>query len=437
MKLLLVYHKTKNENGVTLIIVAISIFMFLALTSLAVDLGHLFVAHNELQNAADAGALAGAGALYSNNGLSINIGANEIAYAAAIANVSDNKFVEINDPTSNNYDVQRGHWSFGLRDLPAGFYPSDNTETVVLWDVEPEELDENRNFINAVRVVARREKQKIGSFFARIFGYDGFQQSASAVAYIGFAGKLRPQDVDQPIAICKNAITNESGGYTCNVGRMVTESNERETAAWTDFEQPDLCTGGTNANDLKPLICSGGNPHTIVLGKDMQVINGQVESVFDDFWDCWWKNSKGGTQPWQMTLPVIDCSESAGKVKPCEEVLGAVTVNIVWVNDKASDKKVIDDAPSTDNNCRPCGAPINMAGFGDYQNWSADITIPGEQRWANFVSNFKLELGSDDPMDGWTKKTIFFVPDCQEHDLKGLTGGENFGILAKIPVLVK
>jgi hypothetical protein len=35
------------------------------------------------------------------------------------------------------------------------------------------------------------------------------------------------------------------------------------------------------------------------------------------------------------------------------------------------------------------------------------------------------------------KKCIYFLPDCNPHIPTGISGGENFGVLAKIPVLVK
>ena len=31
---------------------------------------------------------------------------------------------------------------------------------------------------------------------------------------------------------------------------------------------------------------------------------------------------------------------------------------------------------------------------------------------------------------------MYYLPDCTPHEPTGTTGGENFGILAKIPVLV-
>ena len=77
---------TKNQRGATLVFVAIAIFMIIVLAALAVDIGHLVVTKNELQNAADAGALAGARVLYNNAGTQVNTGANATAATAAMDN---------------------------------------------------------------------------------------------------------------------------------------------------------------------------------------------------------------------------------------------------------------------------------------------------------------------------------------------------------------
>jgi Flp pilus assembly protein TadG len=69
----------KNERGAIAIIVAIALPVFLGFAALAIDLSNLYVARNELQNAADAGALAGARILYDDSGTSVNEGANQRA----------------------------------------------------------------------------------------------------------------------------------------------------------------------------------------------------------------------------------------------------------------------------------------------------------------------------------------------------------------------
>ena len=119
-------------------------------------------------------------------------------YDAAFANNSEKVPVEVNWTGGNTGDVQRGHWRFASK----SFTPNASLEPVDLWDVSSDELDANLNFINAVQVTTRREATPILAYFARIFGIENFQRTANAVAYIGFAGTLTPEDVDQPIAIC-------------------------------------------------------------------------------------------------------------------------------------------------------------------------------------------------------------------------------------------
>ena len=54
------------------------------------------------------------------------------------------------------------------------FTPNDSTAPVDLWNVTWEELDDNMDFINAVRVTTRREGTPAASFFAQILGYESF-----------------------------------------------------------------------------------------------------------------------------------------------------------------------------------------------------------------------------------------------------------------------
>jgi Flp pilus assembly protein TadG len=53
----------RDENGAVIVLVALALTVLLGMSALAVDYGSLVVAKSELQNAADAAALAGARAL--------------------------------------------------------------------------------------------------------------------------------------------------------------------------------------------------------------------------------------------------------------------------------------------------------------------------------------------------------------------------------------
>jgi hypothetical protein len=57
-------------------------------------------------------------------------------------------------------------------------------------------------------------------------------------------------------------------------------------------------------------------------------------------------------------------------------------------------------------------------------------------RWNSFVRYFNLR-DLDGAFVPYQKKAVYFVPDCHHQEPRGRTGGENFGILAKIPVLAK
>ena len=401
----------KNRRGTVAIIIATSAVAFVGLAALAIDLSHLFVVRNELQNAADAGALAGARFLYNNNGTAVNATANITAYNAAIANRSEKVPVEVRWSGGNTGDIERGHWSFATRT----FTPNDSLLPVTLWGSSADELDRNPNFINAIRVKTRREDRPAASFLAGIFGIKNFVLSSEAIAYIGFAGTLAPFEVDQPIAICSQSILF-NGKYSCTVGRMINSGQlvaAHETAGWTDYNQVNPCLGGTNARDVRSLVCGDGNPEPIILGAPVSTNGGEISSAFKKFRDCW-TSKTGKNKPWKLTLLVIDCP--GNNVSPCERVAGTVTVNIVWITGEGEDPKFNE-------------APTQM------EKWS-NQDPDGRVRWTSFVEHFGLKNLDNNPAP-YEKKSIYFLPDCQPHIPTGRSGGENFGILAKIPVLVK
>jgi Flp pilus assembly protein TadG len=476
---------SKNQRGATAVIVGTSIFALIGIAALVVDLGNIYVARNELHNAADAGALAGARVLYNDTATAINCvdvdgddskSANKVAYNVAKANFSQNQSVDVNwtpgsDNTdninNNNADVQRGHWSFANKQ----FTPNYSDELIDLWNVTTAELDDaDTGFINAVRVVARRQATPVESFFAKIFGHENFEVSAEAVAYIGFAGELAPTDVDQPIAICEDSLLNNDNEYDCTIGRMINsgqDAESNETGGWTSFEQAkidpdtgdeydDPCTGGTNAEEVKSLVCKSGNPKTIFLGEPMATNGGDIQSAFNDLILCW-ENETEKTQPWQLALPVIDCGD-ANNVGTCEEVVGSVILNVVWITGGGEDPHYNDapelmtmtDVPLVDDWSISTHASVLLTELGggyEYEEGKYEVgttvgdvfNTDGEVRWASFVQHFMLR-NDDGTSDGtpapYVKKSIYFLPDCDVHIPRGTTGGKNFGILAKIPVLV-
>jgi Flp pilus assembly protein TadG len=96
----------KDCRGAVAAITIIMMVVFFALVAIVIDLGHLMLVRNQLQNAADAGALAGARALFYNNATGTpNWAAGS---SAALAAVQSNKADTQSLLTAN---VQTGYWN--------------------------------------------------------------------------------------------------------------------------------------------------------------------------------------------------------------------------------------------------------------------------------------------------------------------------------------
>lgn len=403
--------RMKNQQGVISVVVALLMIVLLGAAAFAIDIGHLYLVRSELQNAADAGCLAAARFLYYEDG-PVNEGANQIAYDAALVNKSDQTPVEVQWSGGNEGDVERGHWNFATKT----FTTNSSTQPVNPGGKSDEDLDNDPNFINAVRVRTRRQDTPAASFFAGIFGHENFSLSTEAIAYIGFAGTLAPGDSDEPIAVCKQSLL-ASDKYSCATGRVIyTEGDlpNLETGAWTDFNQDDPCPSGTNDPTVVSLVSSGGNPDPIIVGQNIATEGGNIGEAFKRLIQSW-ELITGKTRPWTLTLPVIECP--GNNVSKCGMVVGAVTINIVWVLEDGSEAPWVMRNPLT-------------GGI-----WFS-LEPDDKKRWTNFATAFNLRR-----MDGtlltMKKRSIYFLPDCNLHQRRGRTGGENFGIMAKIPVLAK
>ena len=211
-----------------------------------------------------------------------------------------------------------------------------------------------------------------------------------------------PDGVDLPIAICEGAVTDSSGDYNCNIGRVFNDNTD--TARWTNFEG---CEGGTpNANEVSQLIdCdAGANPDPIGLGSGIATTNGIISTASHRAHDCFIGD---GTEPpriLEWTLPVIECDSAP----TCGGVIGTVNVDIVWIT-YGSDPAFYD-------------APTELwSADGEQLLWQyADNGTNGEARWADFVEYFNLQevYGGAALYRG---KSIYFKPSCDDADRVELT----------------
>jgi Flp pilus assembly protein TadG len=399
------------------VFVAVTMVALLGIAALALDIGYLYVVRGELQNAADAGALAGAQVLYPSDGQSVNEGADDVARALVASNYSENATVAVDL-------VERGHWNPDT----GSFSPNDSLLPFNLSGRTTADLNEDNGLVNAIRVRTTRKTvdgQVEQPFFAGILGMGGQTLTATAVAYRGFAGTLTPHEVDQPIAICRQAITDGSGTYSCNSGMSLSRGPSAVVAAWTNLSQP--CVRPLSMV-VSGLIYGDGNDGMLVLGHTMGTRTTAVQTYVLDTFRGRWQSVPGidgngdgvPDQLWKVTLPVVDCPASG-----CSAIDGAVEIAVVWVT--PSDVSTM------------AGIPLSMFNPFTGSQWTCDPAVVGAQTcWDRFLSSFHLPGAPTPPNHAtYPARTIYYLPDCTIHAPKGKTGGQNFGILARIPVLVQ
>lgn len=434
-----------NERGATIIYVAVVIVVLIMFTALAVDIGHLYGVRNELQDAADAGALAGASALLDQN--TCELKADEaIAEATRVAQINTTGKVSVVAKS-----VHIGHWSFHTPSPDGHVFTANLDESPVQIDwkeATASELDANTGYINAVEVVT--ERTDTPSFFADFFGFDSFSVSSKAVAYRGFAGSFKPGDFDQPIAICEQSITDDAGQLECNVGRMINSGNDpssSNTGGWTNFTQENSDTGTScdtaNKPTVEPFICGTGNTTELTGDKGIGTTGGEVQTVFDSLLACW-EAETNKIENWPMTLPVVDCP--ANNVSNCATLTGAVSLNVIWMIDNISEGvNKYDDAPTTMTVYDVVYDEHGGATKIPTQSWSNN-SADGFTRWQSFVDSFGLKNADGRPSsttdtEGYEElyqhKAIFFLPNCEFSQAIGGTGGPNMGVCARSPVLVQ
>jgi Flp pilus assembly protein TadG len=152
--------------GSVLPLMLILLVPLLALTALAIDVSYLALTRSQLQNAADAAATAAATEILTNRGPNDQNRAHGSAREFAQLNRAAGASVEID----SSVDVTFGYWNTVSRQFEAPRMAEPNVK------------------INAVRVVARREKGSprgaVPTFFAGVIGISSAGLRAESIAYI-------------------------------------------------------------------------------------------------------------------------------------------------------------------------------------------------------------------------------------------------------------
>ncbi len=184
-----------GQRGAVLILVAAGLVMFLVFVALALDIGYALVVKNELQNVADAAALAGARYMgFTYEGKTYQEQADFTFTRAEI--VAPTQAVSLDNKGGNlpinmlDADIEIGKWNSGSR---------------TLYDIG------NMNMPDAVRVRARRDTTAngpISTFFARIFGVNTADVTSTATAALTGQGTAEEGGLPVPLGVSQVAAGN-------------------------------------------------------------------------------------------------------------------------------------------------------------------------------------------------------------------------------------
>lgn len=302
MKSALTQHLMKPLNdsrGAVAVMVALTMTVLLAMAAGALDIGHSLVAKNELQNAADAGALAGARTLgLQYEGMTPAAmatyqlsGGDAAAIISAVQSTSVLNAAAGVNVTVNAADIQIGLWNSATRTF---------TPTV--------------NQPRSVRVITRRDgtaNGPISTFLARVVGITSVNVIASATAELTAIGSTSPGALDLPLAISQLFFSQ----YGCGDSIMVYPSNgnPQSCAGFTTFDQAP--SNNATMNNIIDQMILGNNPApaTTAGSTQLQFINGTLSNGTWDALVTLFQQKSAGTGYWDALVPVYqgeDCSPS-------------------------------------------------------------------------------------------------------------------------------
>jgi Flp pilus assembly protein TadG len=247
--------------------------VLLMLGAFAIDLPRVFAVTGELQNGADAAALAGAGALSQGS-------ANGPNWAAAAASATAAIPLNVSDGTKlSSGTVKVGYWDV------AASSPTLVAPGQVKLPAPSGQLPEP-----AVQVTITRNATSNGGFvslfFGSLLGMPTTADSATAVAVIAPpsgvpAGSLFPVVMDQCVYnqywdSYANAPKFDASGkpYEFQIGNGATYGFSCEAGQWTSFR--------TTANDTQTItnLIAHGNPTSLSIGDNIYVQPGVKDAIY-------------------------------------------------------------------------------------------------------------------------------------------------------------
>ena len=320
---------SKSQKGAVSVLVALTVPVLIGAGALAVDLAYLHVVRNELQNDADAAALAGARKLYT-------LGASGLDWSGAASTASN--AIALNRAAGHALAdgvVQTGYWdttqaSTGLQALPMTPGPNDAP---------------------AVQVsLGKSEGQNQGparTFLASIWGVFSKPVRVTAVAGVSSPGTIQPGGLfpfgiskcmydkfwnmnAQPAAPRVDPLTGLVPEF--KIGSIYHYDN-CESGEWTS-----LSIQASGANAIEQLI-EEGNPISMSVGDAAWIQTGVKTSLFTDVKNC---SAAGNRQCEFVVVPTLQQVVSGSSTEivafACLQLLDAEGGNQKYILAKMSNQ---------------------------------------------------------------------------------------------------
>lgn len=414
--------RLRRETGSTIVYVALIMAVVLGISALAIDVGYARVARNQLQNAADASALAAArklGSIYQPMSYleqqAYVCDPNDIipvAQATALSNMAATQSVIVRPE-----DVVIGTW-----------VPTRNP---------PFEPSTPCNQPDAVQVTAHRDDElgvggPVETFFARILGRQSMPVAATAIAALTGQSTSVPGELQLPVGVSESKFPGGTNAWCGQVIEFSPTTDPDACAGWTAFED------GANDNNIRGILLGGlGNPLPIQAGETLfNFLNGdlsegtfeallvQYQSHGDDVTAIYDPNtevepgiaSEASKVPLCMSSSntIVDCraAEAVGpqlRYPPCQGASGC-TGELRYAHEWETTIVVYKDPNPADPNCTP-GRGESIAGF-------AQVVVYNVGMPSNKIVAARIRCD-------------FVDPDATR------SGGGNYGKKGSIPGLVR
>jgi Flp pilus assembly protein TadG len=288
------YTHTKAQRGAVTLLVALMIPVFLGIAALVIDVAYLQFVRNELQNDADAAALAGAKQLRSTTSATPQWSAAETAAFTAISlNSADGKKLSTGT-------VQSGYWN-----------PTQVNAVLQMLPMTP-----TVNDVPAVQVTLRKgngeNDGEVPTFFARLWNMVSTPVTVTAVAGTTSPGTIEPGGLF-PLVASQCVYDTYWNSKATPPGPVLDPATGKPFAlvleAYDDkpkdpcktFQWSSLLTDKNDVTTFRKLV-EERNPVSLSIGQKIWIEPGSKTTLYDTVDDCSAANDKSCEY---VTLPMV------------------------------------------------------------------------------------------------------------------------------------